>query len=71
MWYIILGASVVFIPTMSYLIMKGAWDFRKNELLELRNEIIEMKTKDENLNEYLDEINKLLREDFKDFAFRK
>ena len=60
MWYIVLGICVVFIPTMSYLLMRGAWEVRKKELLRLRAELTEMKTKDEKLTKYLEEIENLL-----------
>ena len=71
MLYIVLGLVTIFVPSLSYLLVRNAWNVRKRELIQLREEIISMKTNDENLNEYLVEIEKLLNNEFRDFAFVK
>ena len=71
MLYIVLGLVTIFVPSLSYLLVRNAWNVRKRELIQLRDEIISMKTNDENLKEYLVEIEKLLNNEFRDFAFVK
>ena len=71
MLYIVLGLVTIFLPSLSYLLVRNAWNVRKRELIQLREEIISMKTNDENLKEYLVEIEKLLNNEFRDFAFVK
>lgn len=71
MLYIVLGLVTIFVPSLSYLLVRNAWNVRKRELIQLREEIISMKTNDENLKEYLVEIEKLLNNEFRDFAFVK
>ena len=71
MLYIVLGLVTIFVPSLSYLLVRNAWNVRKRELIKLREEIISMKTNDENLKEYLEEIEKLLNNEFRDFAFVK
>ena len=71
MLYIVLGLVTIFVPSLSYLLVRNAWNVRKRELIQLRDEIISMKTNDESLKEYLGEIENLLNNEFRDFAFVK
>ena len=71
MIYLVLASVVVFVPSMSYLLVRLAWSVRKKDLIKMRDEIIELGTDDAELNRCLEEIKDLLENEFRDFAFIK